>query len=518
MPSLADAYIAEDPALRDFFAKPFRTLFDAPPEIHPWDPAVLEAVQRLNGSLECPPLAGNEAIIITGQQPGLFTGPLYTVYKAVSVVLLARAVTQRTGVPCAPMFWIGADDHDFEEVCTAHILTRNHESLALHYEPDQLVDGLPLFRVPLSPGLHALIEDAANQAPGSEHRGEVAAFLHASLDASSTLAEWFARIMARLFRDTPLRFFAPYLPDAQAAAARVIEREIREPLITTRLVNDAGQRLEALGYAAQVVKGDTDCAFFLEHEGRRRKVVFERGRFHLPEEHLFCSQEEMLSLLHASPERFSPNVALRCVVRQALLPVAAYVAGPGEIAYWAQTRGLFEHFGYPMPIVYPRTRAVVTATKLKKLLARFSFSLDDLALSEDLLVERALRQTARHPALDAIERRRASVQAEMQALLEEMDALKLKSEAPLDMARNASEQIASVLERLERGMLRSDEAQTEAVRKQVRRLCTALAPGRKPQERHYSVLSFLFEQGWEFVPRLLRLLDPESFILQEVEL
>lgn len=519
MPSLFDDYIADAPELRDFFATAYSRLFDSPGPVAHWAPALLAETNRFNEALDHPGgLTGTETLIITGQQPGLFTGPLYTIFKAVSAIRLARTFTERTGAPCAPVFWIGADDHDFEEVRTAHLLTRNHESLALRYAPEQDVSGQPLYQVPLSPMLHTLIDEAANQSTGSEFTRDVAAFLHASLDASSGFTDWFARIMARLFHDTPLRFFAPYQPEARAIAARVIEQEIREPLITTRLVNEAGQRLTALGYTPQVVKGENECAFFIEVNGRRRKVLFEEDHFHLPEEGRRHSREEMLALLHESPGCFSPNVVLRCVVRQAVLPVAAYVAGPGEVGYWAQTKPLFEHFGQPMPVVYPRLRAFITTAKLKKLMTKFSLAIDDLSQPEAQLVERAMRSAAPHPALGLLETRRATVNREMESLLAEIQGLRLKSESPLAMATSAAEQIASALDRLERGITYADTVQAETIQKQVHRLCTALAPERRPQERHYTVFSFLFEQGWEFIPRLIRLLDEESFTLQEVEL
>jgi bacillithiol synthase len=519
MPSIFEAYIAQSAGLAEFFVKPCASLFDGPPEAPSWDEAVLTEIRTFQQALGHPAtLNGSESVIVTGQQPGLFTGPLYTIYKAVGAILLARLAAERTGAPFIPMFWIGADDHDFEEVRTAHVLTRNHESLALRYAPEDNVDAMPLYCVPLSPALHTLIDEAATQAPGSEFRDEVAAFLHKSVDESATLASWFARLMARLFRDTPLVFFAPYLPEARKAAASVIEKAILDPLATSRIVNEAGERLKQLGFEPQVVKGPTECGFFLEMGDRRRKVLFENGRFVLPEERISCTKEEMLLMLSAAPERFSPNVVLRCVVRQALLPVAAYMAGPGEIGYWAQTKELFAHFGYPMPVVYPRPRACVVTTKTKKLLDKFGFKADELHFSEDVLLERALRAVARHPALEPIEKSRGTIENELQVMVEAVRGLSLKSTAPLDMAQSSTEQISAVLARLERSILRADEAQTDAMRKQVLRLRNTLSPERIPQERYYCVLSFLFEHGWEFMPRLLRSLSVTSFDVQEVAL
>ncbi|MBN2308569.1 MAG: bacillithiol biosynthesis cysteine-adding enzyme BshC, partial [Candidatus Hydrogenedentes bacterium] len=350
MRNLLDEYTRRAEDLTACFAKPLASLFESPPEARPWDAALVSALraeqERLGSDAA---FAGDEAVVVTGQQPGLFTGPLYTVYKAVTAVRLARAVQSRTGAPCVPVFWIGGEDHDFEEVRTAHFLTKSGKPLSLTCTPSTPVEGLPIYRVPVEPSLHDTVERAAAECPGSEFRGEIASFLHDSLDAAESLADWTARLIARLFKGTGLIVFSPQLPAAREAAAPVLAREIAEPLAATRLLTEAGTRLEALGFPVQVAKAAHECCFFVEADGRRRKVVFDDGRYLLPEDGAAYTPAELLELLENAPARFSPNVALRCVVQQRLFPTAAYVAGPGELAYWAQLRPLFEHFAPALP-------------------------------------------------------------------------------------------------------------------------------------------------------------------------
>ncbi len=518
MPDIFSDYVNGNVSLRAFYAHAPQDIFSMPLSPAPWPEGVAEEVRQFQERLGSPAiLEGTEPVIVTGQQPGLLTGPLYTIHKAISAILLARRLSENSGVKCLPVFWIGADDHDFEEVRTARLLTRHHESLTLRYEPGEPVQGMPMYNIPLSPSLHELVDEAARQAPGSEFGGEVAAFLHESLEASDSLADWFGRIMARLFRGTPLTLFAPYLPAARRAARPVLEKEIREPLLSTRLANETGVRLRQLGYTPQVIKNETECGFFLEMGGLRRKVLYEQGRYHIPEEHISCTMDELLTMLQAAPERFSPNVLLRCPVRRAVLPAVAYVAGPGETGYWGQTKSLFEAAGYPMPVVYPRIRCVLSNAKVNKLRVKFGFDIEELHLPEEVLVERALRTQMRHPALPRIAQHRAAVQNELQGLLSDLAALQLKDHTS-EMAESAKDQINAVMDRLERAVLRSDETQNVVLRKQVRRVLLTLAPERTPQERHYTVFSFLFEHGWDLIPRLLDSVKIDSFDLQEVEL
>ena len=516
MRDLAAEYLNETPELLAFFAHPPHALRRSVPTAGPWAPQLAEALEEYQACLgNAPAFAGNEAVIITGQQPGLFTGPLYTIYKAVTAVILARKLSEQTGRPCLPVFWCGSEDHDFEEAQSAHFLTKSDEPLTLTYEPTATVDDTPMYHVPVEASLHGLIDRAAAETRGSEFRQEVAATLHEALDAADSLSDWCARLLARLFRNTPLVIFSPHLPAARAAAAPIIEQEILDPLASTRLLNETGDRLAAMGFPKQVAKDPDACSFFLEVDAKRRRVLFSGNRFELPDTGASFTADELLALLDSSPEQFSPNVALRCIVQQHLFPTTAYVAGPGELAYWAQLKPLFERFQLAMPVVYPRARCTLTSTKLNKLRARLGLDLDDLAAPFDELLEVVLRHTTTSPALAHVQAHRPRIEDAVQAL--QKDLAKARP-AWADMAEGIRQKLASELDRLERAIVHGDKARIEATRSQVLRLSHALAPWRKPQERVYTVFSFLFEQGWDLIPRLIESLDVGSFTMNEIEL
>ncbi|HEO69877.1 MAG TPA: bacillithiol biosynthesis cysteine-adding enzyme BshC, partial [Candidatus Hydrogenedentes bacterium] len=363
--------------------------------------------------------------------------------------------------------------------------------------------------------LHSLIDLAANEAPCSEQSEAVAVFLHESLDTSASLADWTARILARLFRDTPLILFAPQIPVARELAKPLFAREIDYPGATAASLAEAGERLRGLGFPQQIAKEPSECSFFLSLGHRRIKVLYEEGRFILQAERLECTREDMHDLLAAVPDRFSPNVALRCIVQQQLFPAAAYVAGPGEVAYWAQLRDLFDRFNLPMPVVYPRARCTLTSLKLSKLMRKLGLSTDTLFQPEEELLRDALRHVAESPARSVLERHRTSLETALGSLVGELAPMDANAG---DMARSVSESVRARLDDIDRLLAERNCDQVEAVTRQIARLSNALAPFRKPQERVYTVFSFLFEHGWELVPRLVESLDIESFEHQEIEL
>lgn len=519
MGSLVEDYLAGHAGLMEFYGGDPRDALRQGGATAPWNLALVEGIRsfqtRIGGTGT---FEGYEGVFITGQQPGIFTGPMYTIYKAITAIKLARAAQVASGDPFVPIYWVGGDDHDFAEISEVHLLGKGQTDvpLALSPTPDQPVASI--FRLPVPKTLHELAELAAAQAPGSEFSGEILSFLHESLDASANLSEWHARLMARLFRDTPLVFFTPELAEARRAAIPIFEREIRNPLESTRHLNEGGARLEAAGYGAQVVKGDDACNFFVERRGMRCKVRFAEDTFLLPDTGERFTQAEMLELLHREQELFTANVGLRCVVQQELFPVRAYVAGPGELAYWGQLKEFFAFFERPMPLVYPRIRGAITSLKSNKLLSKNGLTISDLYGSAEALEERALRAGVQDPSLTVLSQHAESLRAALESMQREFEGLGKAGKHAVPLGAQFQSQVQQGLDYLERSLLRADENRTATVRSQLVRLSTELAPNRRPQERHYTIFSWLFQYGWELVPRLTAALDLDNFSLQEVEL
>lgn len=510
------AYCAGERDLLDFYGPPIESLwqpFDAPA---PWTPELVDSIRRFNAERgKDAAMSGNEAVIVTGQQPGLFTGPLYTIYKAVTTVKVAQLHELRTGVPTLPVFWVGSEDHDFDEARTIHYLTRQHVPESFSYDPPVRVDGMPMYRVPLNGALHDVIDTLAAQTNGSEYSDVVQDLLHETLDAADSLADWTTRLLVRLFKDTPLVFFAPHLPTARRLTANIIEREIEAPCETSRQINQAAQQLAKIDFEPQIVKANDECSFFLEMDGRRRKLLFQDDRFVVPDVDQHFDPAQLRSLLATAPERFSPNVALRCAVQQQLFPVRAYIAGPSELAYWAQLRRVFERHRFPMPVVYPRAQVVLTSRKLNQLLEKFSLNPTDLLQHEDELVDVADRNSSNNPLLAKLHAQKQTVDRELEQLRAELDA---GSPTAARMVKSLEHDVDRQFERLERTVLHEDQARQNTVRNQIQRLCNTLAPFRKPQERVYTVMSFLFSEGPGLIDRLIDEVDVESFALNEVEL
>jgi len=525
MTTLFDAYLREDERVLELFGRSLDYFAWNVFTRHPWPAGLRDALEDLQPKLggSAVSLKGNEPVIVTGQQPGLFLGPLYTVYKAVTAIRLARLLSNRHGKRVLPVFWIASEDHDFEETRRYWFTDARavlHERV---YTPvDALgqpldVAGLPMHKVPAGISLRDAIEEMAALCAGSEHTGSIRDLLLDTLAEAASVSNWFARLMATLFRDTGLVLFAPHMRVARAAAVPVIRREIEMPGVASRLLDEAAARIRALGFAPAIVRPPDACNFFLLEDGRRRRVIHTRQGFVLPEENgKRYTADELFELLESDPTRFSPNVALRPLVQQVLFPgCQAYVAGPGEVAYWAQLKPLFEWYELPMPVVFPRARARFVTPKEKRHLASLGLNVADLAGPPDPLLESLLTRATP----DATDRAITAARDQIAGALD-----RLAGELAVANTRNADRIVAEARSRIDNAMERlahqarhADTRRVEQLREQVTRLRDRLMPLGRPQERVLSPFTFLFSQGPGLIQRLideLRIDTPEE---QEIE-
>lgn len=520
MNPLCDAYLAGHPEVCARFSSSPESLLERGVRENAWAPGAVESVNGLQHELGLSGklVSGNEPVIITGQQPGLFTGPLYTILKAISAVQLADRLSDQ-GVKAVPVFWVASDDDDLVEVQTAHFLKRGEDILSLTYTPDpELVPhaDIPLFRVPLSPLLHQFIDSACDACRTSEYADEVRGFLYRSFEGAPSLSGWFSRIMGGLFEETPLRLFEPHRDRARLAAVPVLRKEIEFPLESTRLLAESGRQLRSLGFDVPIKRDEYACNFFVEDHGRRCRVHFRDNRYLLYGTGRMLSVEEMLALLESEPGRFSANVALRPLVQQLLFNPAAYVAGPGEIAYWAQLKTLFSFFELPMPVVFPRISAVFTTAKLTGLLTSYRLNTRDLAGDTKVLAH-ALRESGDTPLAETFYRERRTVEDALtkmaSSLLDVSGAEGVEKAAAAFLARSGFS-----LDKLERALLYADKEKRARVEGHLTRLRNAFYPLGGPQERVINIFSFLFREGLPLIGRMVRELDCTKTDVQEMNL
>lgn len=433
------------------------------------DPSVLEAVLPGPGRER---LAGGDVLVVTtGQQPGLFTGPLYTVHKALSAIALAERLERERGVPVVPVFWVAGDDHDFAEGNHAWVLNTDGEPVQIvlreraHAAPQR-----PLFREPCGPEIGAALDALGKALPESEFKREVIDWLESCYRPETNLADAAAQALQRLLgsRGRGLAIFRAYDPAAKRAAAPWLLRALDATLadgLTPVLVEGAlgRDRLRADGAGAVA---------------RRSGEQFTRAKLE--------------QLAREAPDRLSPNVLLRPVIEAALFPTVAYVGGPGEMEYLPEAAPLFAQLQVTPQAAVPRWSGVIIETRVEKVLAKHGLGVGDFAGPPGALETRLARAELPPELAAALADLRAQIEARYGTLATEIARLDPTLERTAQSARNAA--LAGTHE-IEKKLVASVKRAEGTTHSQLARARAALMPGGQPQERVLTAASFLARYG-----------------------
>jgi bacillithiol synthase len=431
--------------------------------------------------------------IVTGQQAGLFGGPLFVLWKALATIRVARQLEERRGRAVVPVFWVASDDHDFAEIRSTSLIDPGGAIRTLRYAPRHEPVGQPAWAIPLDDTITALVEELGQALPPALGRDEALAIVAECYRPGVTISEAFARFVSRLLPE--LVVLDPNDPELKGLMAPVMARELREGSPTSRLALEAGQALLAAGYHQQVPVRAGFLNLFVLVEGQRRALGFAGGIVEVRGTRERWSIEEALRRLEADPVGWSPGALLRPLTQDALLPTAAYVGGPAEIAYHAQIAPSYAHFGIPRPALVPRPSLTLIEPPQARALAAEQLSLGDLVGDPEALVSRWAREA--YPDVEAaFARARAAIESGMGAVEEALGAHDpTLREATASARGRALHQVEGLHEKSLRALKKRDQGRAE----RIRRTRDALLPGGSLQERGLGLVGVLGRHGAEFL-------------------
>lgn len=425
--------------------------------------------------------------VVTGQQPGLFGGPLYSLVKAMSAVAAARRLEAETGRPSAAVFWIEGDDHDFEEIRKTWVLDRAAVPHPLRYEPAGERPGLPAFRRILDDSIGELLARLKTVLPPTDFTRETLAALADAYAPGRSFAEAFGRFLLHLTRGTGLLVMDPTTPALKRLSFPVYRAALRYESEGRRRIAGRTRRIEAAGFRAQAVP-EGYGVFCTGPNGVRERVKTPPGT-------------DPTADLSGCAERLSAAVLLRPLVQDYLLGTAAYVGGPSEIAYHAQIGDLYRLHALPRPLVIPRHQVSVLGASQLRVLDRDGIGLDELSAGDESALNRRAADPAAAAALDEA---RTAVESHLLEVERTVGALDGSLSAA---ARRALGKMLAILSDLEAKSLRAAKRRDEERRQRFLRARNALFPGGAPQERRLSPLVFVNRCGPDFAGRLLAALE-----------
>jgi len=434
--------------------------------------------------------------VVTGQQVGLFSGPAYAVYKALTAVAVAEELT-RAGVRVVPVFWLATEDHDLDEVRSTHFFRLGH--LVSFELPDASEAPRPVGRMALGAEVEALVRQAAEELEGPE-APRLAEILRACYQPGETYGSAFGKLFARLFEDQGLILLDPLDARLHRIAAPIYRRAVAESAALREKLLERGRELDRAGYAAQVKVTARSTLLFSLAGGQRRALTESGGKFLAGETPV--SREELLQAADDGAETLSANALLRPVVQDFLLPTAAYIGGPGEIAYYAQAEVVYEHMLGRMPVILPRADFTLVDAKAGKLLKRYGFTLEDLWKGKQE-VRRRMELRAVPPSLAKdFARSSKEVEQALKRLRRPLGKLDPTLEGALERARVAA---TFHLDKLQRKAGRARDVREGVLSAHSEYLHALLFPHKAPAARSLSFLPFLAKWGPEALNELKRL-------------
>jgi bacillithiol biosynthesis cysteine-adding enzyme BshC len=435
--------------------------------------------------------------VVSGQQVGLFGGPAYAVYKALTAIQIAQELRE-SGVEAVPIFWMATEDHDLDEV--RHVTWFDSGKLTRFELPaDVAAAGRPVGQVRLGPAIEENVKRAVEllSGPASE---TVSRILQQSYRAEETYGGAFGKMFAQIFAEQGLILLDPLDARLHRIAAPLYKKAIEDRDELNEKLLQRGKELESAGYDVQVKVTAKSTLLFTIRDGIRQPVVASNS--HLKSGDATWTREEALRLVDSSPETFSANALFRPVVQDFLLPTAAYLGGPAEIAYFAQSSVIYEHVLGRMPVILPRAGFTILDAKAEKLLQKYGLCIENLWAGPQELRRKMESVSLPEALAENFDRDKAQVESTLADLGGQIEKLDPTLTGAVSTARN---KITFQLEKLRRKTGRSLDQKAGLLAEHERFLENLLYPDKQLQSRELCFLPFLARWGMEGLGELQKL-------------
>lgn len=446
-------------------------------------------------------LEQDAVVVVGGQQSGLLTGPLYSVNKAISVLLLAKEQRQKLGVPVVPVFWVAGEDHDLDEI--NHTFYAVNSRLVKHSYPEpsrvkKMASAATLdFEL-----LKNWIEQLFAQFGETAHTKQLLADVMATAKESHTYTEFFVNLMNGLFKEQGLLYLDAADPKLRQYEAPYFKQLIEHAEGIAKVVTAREQALESSGYGTPIGATENAANIFYVRDGERFLLTRKDGRFMNQSANINFSKEEMLAMAEIDA-CFSNNVVTRPMMQDMVLPVLSFVGGPGELAYWSTLKDGFELLGMKVPVFTPRMNLTYITNETANNLQLIGLTAKE-AIEGGVEVEKQKyeQQIYDREAKQAIEKAKQLVAEQYKVIQQQLSLNEIHLEAIV--AKNLQfheRQFDFLMKQVEKDV----RLKHDVMFKRFEQIAMDLLPAGGFQERVYTPYPYVNQYGADFIQRILAL-------------
>jgi bacillithiol synthase len=440
---------------------------------------------------------GDTVAVVSGQQSGLFTGPLYTIFKALSAIRVAECL-QAQGHKAVPVFWVATEDHDFEEVSKTFIPGRNGGLAELKNEPKRCYDNLPVGYIKLDESIELTINELFDELPQTEFSIELRRAIEDAWSPHSYFGDAFGKQITQLLGKYGLIILCPLDSRLKSLAAPIYKDAIiNSEEIVSALIARSGRLVED-GFNAQVHIGEDYFPLFWQaRDGTRNSLKRgENGTFHTKDGSREFTLEELADIAAREPVRFSPSVVLRSVVQDYLLPTLVYFGGAAEIAYFAQSSEVYRLLGRPVTPILHRQSFTMIEPKHARTMKKYDMAFNDLFLGLDELIPRIISKTEGAGTARLIAEAEEKINIELNRLDQELASVDpTLADGLAKRRRKIIYHISAIRNKYNNVQFRRDSD----TRRRIESLLGQTLPGGHLQERSLNVVYFLNKYGPYFI-------------------
>jgi len=441
--------------------------------------------------------------VVTGQQIGLFSGPLYTIFKALTAIKLAGFLNQNSVGCFVPIFWLASDDHDFAEINHITLLDKENRVEDIQYKGHSSNLKIPVSKIVLSAEISNCIQQLNDLTHDSEFKPEILSQLATAYQPGRSFVEAFAQWMTRLFKSYGLIFIDAAHPDLKDLGKDVFYTEIAQNSPSTQCVLETSHKLTQKNYSTQIQLHEGILNLFLA-EDERYTIQFGDDGYSIKGRPQTFKKDELLQLLEKQPHKFSPNVLMRPLYQDTLLPTVAYVGGLSEVAYFAQMKEVYQRYNLPMPIIYPRKSLMLIEQKVGKALKTYSLKVQDIWRNVDAKINEIVKGKIPKSIDKAFQTTASHLDKDLTDIKQETLAFEPTLEKSVDLTiRKIHHQISL----LEKKILKASKKQNTIMTQRIRLAKCSLYPNQRLQERVFNITPFLIKYGFTLMERLYQAVD-----------